>query len=961
MPNTLYGLIRTISKTAGVFAVVGSLSISVLPVDDASGQAFRSRVYSFEAGAAGATVAGSGVPDDETGNAIPSVDDANRTWYDVAYIQGTSSDSQLGCCTGDPVQPWLATTQADAPPLINNNGASFRPSYANVTGDSPAAGGTSTRALEFDASGGFGFGESLFDLGGMRGFIFDQDAVVANETIGNTNFFPSFSYLTQAWLKPVLTPGDRQIAWSLGSEQGALGITSTGKWEVRALGPVGDLSTNIDVDPNVWTHAAIYRNGAEAIFYLNGSVVAQGVNFFNIWPQAVYLGADEQLARPYNGLIDDFTISGFPNGEGIDVLEDLNFFADSGLVFPDPLVLGDVDLDGNVNQSDYDVWSMNFGFNNGFGIGDPGTLILGDADQNGVVNLLDFNVIQREARALGNVISVGAVPEPGTLCLLLSGLGLVATSRRRRASTAGRPGKSSASLFGMLICFLLASFVITTSSANADLVASDDFKYKQNTKTELSGGGFGASTFAGGQNGTAGFWDNEWGTFGSGVIISEGPFASYGPLNLNTETAFTESFFPGDGNGLFRDYTLDGSVAGNQTLYFATKIKVEASGTYDIIEGDPNPDPAVREGPVSALFSIFSDAAGDIDDTAVGFGFTGPAGDGPTTELFAELDGTRVTNNLGNIPVGSFHTVVGKLEVNATGTSSATADFNNDGLANGLDFLIWQQFQGGPGTVAQGDADGNGTVDNADLAIWEQTYGTDGTVTPDERLTVWLNPTGVETSANPVLVTTGDVMTDLFDTSVASVALLFSDPDSGGAPKRPHYYDDIAIGTTWSDVATVSVPRLTLEVNTTDGLVQIINNTSEIIDISAYEILSSSGSLDPNAGGWNSLSDQAEAGWVENNPLDTQLAESNFLANTTKTINPTDIVSLGNAFDTTGSQDIVARWQNLTGFDSLLNLFDVNYVTVSSSISATAAAVPEPSTLVLLALGLAVCPCRRRA
>ena len=54
------------------------------------------------------------------------------------------------------------------------------------------------------------------------------------------------------------------------------------------------------------------------------------------------------------------------------------------------------------------------------------------------------------------------------------------------------------------------------------------------------------------------------------------------------------------------------------------------------------------------------------------------------------------------------------------------ADFNDDGVVNGGDFLVWQR---GLGKIAQtdgahGDANGDGTVDRRDLAIWQSAYAT---------------------------------------------------------------------------------------------------------------------------------------------------------------------------------------------------------------------------------------------
>ena len=67
-------------------------------------------------------------------------------------------------------------------------------------------------------------------------------------------------------------------------------------------------------------------------------------------------------------------------------------------------------------------------------------------------------------------------------------------------------------------------------------------------------------------------------------------------------------------------------------------------------------------------------------------------------------------------------------DVGSPGTFGAVtpvmdADFNNDNVVNGADFLIWQRGFGAGSTNATGDADGNGVVNGADLAIWKSSFG----------------------------------------------------------------------------------------------------------------------------------------------------------------------------------------------------------------------------------------------
>lgn len=53
----------------------------------------------------------------------------------------------------------------------------------------------------------------------------------------------------------------------------------------------------------------------------------------------------------------------------------------------------------------------------------------------------------------------------------------------------------------------------------------------------------------------------------------------------------------------------------------------------------------------------------------------------------------------------------------------ASADFDEDGDVDGLDFLIWQQGLGVGSMLSEGDANGDNLVDAADLSIWEAQWG----------------------------------------------------------------------------------------------------------------------------------------------------------------------------------------------------------------------------------------------
>ncbi|BBO32778.1 dockerin type I domain-containing protein [Lacipirellula parvula] len=53
----------------------------------------------------------------------------------------------------------------------------------------------------------------------------------------------------------------------------------------------------------------------------------------------------------------------------------------------------------------------------------------------------------------------------------------------------------------------------------------------------------------------------------------------------------------------------------------------------------------------------------------------------------------------------------------------ADSDFNDDGIVNGADFLIWQRNFGGAGTPTTGDANSDGIVDAGDLSLWKSHFG----------------------------------------------------------------------------------------------------------------------------------------------------------------------------------------------------------------------------------------------
>jgi hypothetical protein len=58
-----------------------------------------------------------------------------------------------------------------------------------------------------------------------------------------------------------------------------------------------------------------------------------------------------------------------------------------------------------------------------------------------------------------------------------------------------------------------------------------------------------------------------------------------------------------------------------------------------------------------------------------------------------------------------------------TPTLGSDADFDDNGVVNGNDFLIWQAAFGGPGAPTTGDATGDGVVNAADFNEWRAKFG----------------------------------------------------------------------------------------------------------------------------------------------------------------------------------------------------------------------------------------------
>lgn len=863
-----------------------------------SDAADKIRLYDFEEGTPGAST--TSVPDKITSP--------------VLFGDGQGMIEIPGSGVTRPLPPGNLMTVADAtavaaPDLEGFFGSSA--TYVDITSDQPSAtfnGSTivsnSTRALQFSGSGGF---DDFTDIGGSKVVFFDEDAYNNNDPIASPgNTAESFNLLYQAWVKPNSSAsGTTQRVWEATREWGVLNITSSNLWSVTGFSGGKSISTSEAVVYDDWSHVAIWRTAGGVALYVNGRVVGAVDDFFNNWSDNTTLGSGSFGVNAYTGLIDDFSISGTPL-TGFNTLNDLDFYNGHTL----DRSTADITQDGIVDQADYDIFALNAGFNNGVGLGDPFTYIQGDVDQNGRVDFFDFQRISREAAAAGNplVLNGVSVPEPASVALIMVGCMGLAIRRRR-----------------VMFAVLALAFVIAPQQqVNADVVVAEDFFYKQPTKSLLSLNGFTVQSYGGGQNGTGGTWDTQWTAIAGSTIVGEDAIG-----NPNLEDRLEQGIHSaalsrvGSGISLQRDFEYSPSALNSQVIYFAADMKV-----VDVLTG--------------RIFGEFGIASptDDLNDPVVSFGIT----DGEDTvepTFFAQLGGTQINGDAIGDPddalvSNTFQRIVGKLEVNAVPLPLA-GDFDTNGIVDGLDFLLWQRNTG---------------VGN--LADWEANYGS--TAPAAERLSVYFEPTAEETSSATVLTLEADVMTGLSDSSLLPLASLNA-RDALNDQIKPHFIDDIAIGTTWNDVVSVSVPRLTVEVDTTTGTVTLVNDTAFDIDLAYYELLSEGGSLLDT---WNSLDDQnVDSGeWTENSPSADQLIESNFTDSTTLLSSGGSLILTGAYNTVIDAQDLVARWGVKEGFDGMLNLATVVYDPVP--VVTTVTPVPEPSTLAIAICALCF-TARRRA
>lgn len=174
----------------------------------------------------------------------------------------------------------------------------------------------------------------------------------------------------------------------------------------------------------------------------------------------------------------------------------------------------------------------------------------------------------------------------------------------------------------------------------------------------------------------------------------------------------------------------------------------------------------------------------------------------------------------------------------------------------------------------------------------------------DERLTVWLDPTGVEEAEESFSVE-ADVLASFED--LAGVLRL--DHNASG---QVVYWDDVALAADWDSATAVNIPRATLLMDPETNEVAIVNGTESELDMIYYDVTSASDGIATE--NWATLEGQNEDGWVASPATPGRLIESNLRGSTP--LGPGQQVRLG----TIATSDLAGSVATSTGLLNILNV-----------------------------------------
>ena len=75
----------------------------------------------------------------------------------------------------------------------------------------------------------------------------------------------------------------------------------------------------------------------------------------------------------------------------------------------------------------------------------------------------------------------------------------------------------------------------------------------------------------------------------------------------------------------------------------------------------------------------------------------------------------------GNFTVGNLW--LGNATAFFTPTAASMGDYNNDGMVDATDYLIWRNTMGQSGAGLAADGNGNNQIDPADYDVWQRNFG----------------------------------------------------------------------------------------------------------------------------------------------------------------------------------------------------------------------------------------------
>jgi fibronectin-binding autotransporter adhesin len=156
-------------------------------------------------------------------------------------------------------------------------------------------------------------------------------------------------------------------------------------------------------------------------------------------------------------------------------------------------------------------------------------------------------------------------------------------------------------------------------------------------------------------------------------------------------------------------------------------LTLETGSILDFELGTPNGTPGVDNDLITVLGTTTLNGIGTVNLTdAGGLGI----GNYTLIDYTGELAGSDIVGFLSQTPTGPAGFIYALVDTGSTIdlavlAAANDADFNDDGIADAADYVIWRKFNGamGTGTANTGDANGDSNVDELDYNEWRENFG----------------------------------------------------------------------------------------------------------------------------------------------------------------------------------------------------------------------------------------------